>query len=66
VLAVQDPEEWHRENLQRNPRHYAFVPRMMGAHAIAAVQRNMGAGIYYNTGVSVGEQVKRALTVFGG
>ena len=46
MLAVDDPEEWHRENVERHPEHYSGLA-WLGASAVAAVQRS-GAGLYYN------------------
>ena len=46
VLAVEDPEAWHAENLARNREHYSGLA-WFGPSAIAAVQRR-GAGLYFN------------------
>ena len=52
VFAVNDPETWHLENLKMNPKHYAVLPRILGAGAVTTVQ-NWSAGLYYNTLVPV-------------
>ena len=46
VLAVEDPEAWHSENLVRHREHYSGLA-WFGPSAIAAVQRT-GAGMYFN------------------
>jgi translocator assembly and maintenance protein 41 len=49
VFAVDDAEAWHAENLARNPRHYTWLARAAGAHAIARVQNSaFGARVWYN------------------
>ena len=55
VFAVDDPLEWHKQNLSRNRRHYSFL-RNLGPGRITALQKRP-AGIYYNTLVSVDSQV---------
>lgn len=50
VIAVRDAEEWHSQNLARNAAHYAWPMRLLGARAVARVQRSsFGARLYYNT-----------------
>lgn len=46
MLAVDEPEEWHRENVERHPEHYSGLA-WLGAPAVTAVQQ-CGAGLYYN------------------
>lgn len=52
VLAVDDPSEFHRENLAINPSHYSFV-KAFGHGGVAALQENFGARVYYNTLVPI-------------
>jgi translocator assembly and maintenance protein 41 len=47
VLAVDDSETWHRDNLAANPHHYSGAMRLLGAGAVHKVQQ-LGAGVYYN------------------
>lgn len=56
VFVVEDPLHWHRENLERNRRHYSCL-RWCGAGCVAGVQE-LPAGLYYNTLVHVGDQVR--------
>lgn len=53
VVAVADPVAWHEENLRRNRSHYTFLGSFGGA-AIARIQEDFGAGLYYNTLVRMG------------
>ncbi|CEG37422.1 mmp37-like protein [Plasmopara halstedii] len=48
VFAVDDAQDWHKQNIERNPKHYSML-RYLGAANIAAFQENFGAGLYYNT-----------------
>jgi mitochondrial translocator assembly and maintenance protein 41 len=48
IVATDDPKAWHRDNIARNPGHYAASLRLLGASAIARVQE-MSAGVYFNT-----------------
>ena len=56
VFAVDDPLEWHTENLSVNREHYSFM-KVLGAHRITQLER-CSAGVYYNTLVSLDSQVK--------
>ena len=47
ILVVEDPENWHRENLASNASHYSALA-LGGAAFVAQVQRTT-AGVYYNT-----------------
>lgn len=53
VLAVDDPVEWHRANLEANTMDYAWMPRRAGPEFITHLQDNFGAGLYYNTLVPI-------------
>ena len=53
VFAVDNAERWHTENVQRNGGHYAGLVRLAGAKGAGALQRNVGAGVYFNTLVEV-------------
>lgn len=59
VFVVDDPTEWHAENLQQNWSHYSFL-RYFGSGTIARVQR-YPAGLYYNTLVNIQSQVRTTL-----
>lgn len=48
IFAVDNPVEWHKENFERNPKHYSFL-RYLGAAQIAKIQENFAARIYFNT-----------------
>lgn len=49
IFVVNEPTEWHKENLRLNPQHYAQPLRFLGANTVAKVQETWGAKIYYNT-----------------
>ncbi|ELU03060.1 hypothetical protein CAPTEDRAFT_92307 [Capitella teleta] len=48
IFAVDDPQEWHKQNMARNPKHYSFL-RYLGSHNVANIQQCYGAGVYFNT-----------------
>ncbi|OQR82756.1 MMP37-like protein [Achlya hypogyna] len=48
VLAVEDPVAWHTEQVARHPEHYSGL-KHFGPAAIAYIQEELGAGVYYNT-----------------
>ncbi|XP_047474281.1 phosphatidate cytidylyltransferase, mitochondrial-like isoform X2 [Penaeus chinensis] len=48
ILAVKDPQEWHKANMVLNPKHYSAL-RYGGHHFVANVQENWGAKVYFNT-----------------
>lgn len=56
VMAVAHPEHWHAVNMQQHPGHYSRVARLLGSGMMARVQR-LGAGIWYNPYVKVGDEV---------
>mmetsp|Transcript_39872 Transcript_39872/g.76198 ORF Transcript_39872/g.76198 Transcript_39872/m.76198 type:complete len:213 (-) Transcript_39872:3755-4393(-) len=48
IVVVDDPRQWHRENMLRNSGHYTFLPRAVGADATVAVAEGVGSGIHFN------------------
>lgn len=57
VIAVDNAEQWHNENMERNPDHYPWYMRLLGSRAVARVQRSsFGARLYYNTLMGSGER----------
>lgn len=48
ILAVENPVEWHKKNLNKNPAHYSVL-RHIGPEYIAKIQDDFGAKIYFNT-----------------
>lgn len=56
VFAVNHPEHWHWVNLQQNLHHYSFL-RHFGCKAIADIQQNYGAKVYYNAYVTIAGMV---------
>jgi uncharacterized membrane protein YgcG len=53
IFVVDDPEEWHARNLERNARHYSAVA-WLGAGAVASAAESLGAGVWFNTLVPLG------------
>jgi len=48
ILAVDEPERWHRENMELNSHHYSSL-RWLGSKYLSRLQDSTGARIYYNT-----------------
>lgn len=48
IVVVDHPQRWHTENLAMNRKHYSCL-KWLGPRKITNIQRNYGAGIYYNT-----------------
>ncbi len=49
VFAVTSPKQWHAENIQRNPSHYAPHIRLLGPDAVVAIADRVGVGVHFNT-----------------
>ena len=58
LFVVDDPVAWHEENVARNDHHYSFL-KHFGANALSVIQREFGAGVYYNTLIHLSEDVRR-------
>ena len=55
IMAVDDPVDWHQQNLDHNPTHYSLL-RYSGPRGVAAVQK-WAEQIYYNTRVEMNGKV---------
>jgi translocator assembly and maintenance protein 41 len=56
ILVVDSAQEWHAWNLQQNPLHYAWLPRLCGPIVCARLQ-NTGPGVYFHTHVPLEQKV---------
>lgn len=52
VFVLENSHQWHRENLKLHLNHYSFVGRL-GFNSVVSLQDKFGAGMYYNTLVSM-------------
>lgn len=57
VFVVDDARQWHDENIKAHREHYSGVA-WFGPGAVAWLQEEMGAAIYYNTHVRLLDEVK--------
>lgn len=55
LFAVENPYQWHAQNVSLNPSHYSFL-RSFGSNFIASYQESYGAKVYFNTLVPVDEK----------
>lgn len=60
VFCVDQPLQWHADNLRANPTHYSGLGRFCGATGINYYQNGIGAKVYCNTLVPLdnGQMVK--------
>lgn len=56
IFVVDDPIEWHTNNIEKNKSHYSFL-KLLGPRAINHIQKQYGAGIYFNTLVPLAGRV---------
>jgi len=49
IFVVEDPTQWHAENMTMHPEHYSSFAKL-GAAAVATLQ-SLPAGLYFNTSV---------------
>jgi translocator assembly and maintenance protein 41 len=55
IIAVDNPLQWHQENLSRNNHHYSLLKRLpQAAEQIVRIQEDYGAGVYFNPYVTIG------------
>jgi len=58
IFGVENPQEWHYQNMQQNPHHYSGM-KYLGSSAVAWTQEKLGAGVYFNPFVQIdNHQVK--------
>ncbi|XP_074317096.1 uncharacterized protein LOC141653277 isoform X2 [Silene latifolia] len=58
ILGVEDPIEWHSQNLEMNKKHYAsWMVRFGGAKTITRVADDIGVGVHFNPYVSWNNKV---------
>ena len=48
VFVVDDPVEWHQQNMIQNYSHYSFL-KLLGPEYLTRFQNQVGARIYFNT-----------------
>jgi len=52
IFVVDKPHRWHEMNLKKHPQHYSFL-KWFGSKSVARFQERYGAGVYFNTLVSM-------------
>lgn len=59
LLSVENPLEWHKLNIKKNPDHYSSLKYTIDIPKIFEKIQGMGAGIYFNPFVKInGSEVK--------
>ncbi|KAL9185241.1 hypothetical protein ACHAXT_003018 [Thalassiosira profunda] len=53
ILAVDDSQAWHAQNLHRHADHYSLLARTGGPRFVAWLQGNFGAKIYFHPFVDI-------------
>ncbi|KAK9812951.1 hypothetical protein WJX72_006262 [[Myrmecia] bisecta] len=56
IMAVDDPSEWHAQNIQANRQHYSQLASL-GGRAVACHADCVGVGVHFNTTVPWRNQV---------
>lgn len=54
MFAVENPYQWHSQNVLQNPSHYSFL-RHLGGNFIARFQENYAAKVYCNTLIPISD-----------
>jgi len=57
IFVVDDPVEWHKENLKINSHHYSGL-KYLGPTGVTNIQENWACGVYYNSFVPIDEHVR--------
>lgn len=58
IFAVDNPLEWHTDNLKNNKAHYSFLRYFPdAAAAITTIQENYGAAMYFNPYVELDQRL---------
>lgn len=55
LFTVENPYQWHAQNMLKNPSHYSAMFRYLGSNLVAQYQESYGAKVYFNTLVPVDE-----------
>jgi translocator assembly and maintenance protein 41 len=55
MFAVENPHQWHSQNLLQNPSHYSFL-RHLGGNCIAHFQEKYAAKVYCNTLIPISDE----------
>lgn len=59
LLSVENPLEWHKLNIKKNPDHYSSLKYTINIPKIFEKIQGLGAGIYFNPFVKInGSEVK--------
>jgi len=49
IIAVENSQQWHQNNLEVHPHHYSGLAKISGAKKVAWLQDGWGAKFYFNT-----------------
>ncbi|KAL2474686.1 Mitochondrial matrix Mmp37 [Abeliophyllum distichum] len=57
IIGVQDPQQWHTENLNMNQNHYAsWMVHLGGARLITNIADDIGVGVHFNPFVAYNDK----------
>lgn len=62
MFAVENPYQWHSQNILQNPSHYSFM-RHLGSNFIARFQEHYGARVYCNTLIPIEDDNNNSLLI---
>jgi translocator assembly and maintenance protein 41 len=55
MFVVDNPYQWHSQNILQNPSHYSFM-RHLGSNFVARYQEKYGARVYCNTLIPIADE----------
>jgi translocator assembly and maintenance protein 41 len=62
MFVVENPYQWHAQNIAQNPSHYSFVQHF-GSNFVARFQEGYGARVYCNTLIPIKDESNNNLLI---
>lgn len=62
MFVVENPYQWHAQNIHQNPSHYSFI-RHFGSNFVARFQERYGARVYCNTLIPIKDESNNNLLI---
>lgn len=62
MFVVENPYQWHTQNILQNPSHYSFV-RHLGSNFVARFQENYCARVFCNTLIPIKDDSDNSLLI---
>lgn len=62
MFVVDNPFQWHAQNISQNPSHYSFI-RHLGSKVVAQFQEKFGAKVFCNTLIPIKDESNNNLLI---